>query len=360
MAVINSQGYNVLIDEDASILKSFIEQIKPSKIFVIIDENTKMFCLPKLEEYLKIPFSSIQIVSGEKFKNLKTCTLMWDALMKNGCDRKSLVINLGGGVIGDMGGFVASTYMRGVKFIQMPTTLLSQVDASVGGKLGIDFLGYKNMIGMFQNPELVWIETRFLKTLPERELKSGFAEVIKHGLIQSFDLWKKIIAKKLELTSEEWTTLVDESVQIKNKIVIEDPREGGLRKILNFGHTVGHAVETHFLEEGPGNKYDRLLHGEAIAIGMICESYISYKEGYLSGPELKEIRDFIMAIYPLEHKLLPYKDQILDNLKLDKKNEGGKINFSLLKSIGDCIYDKKINKLLIEDSLRYYDAGSSF
>jgi len=356
MSVINSQGYNVLIDEDASILKSFIEQIKPSKIFVIIDENTKLFCLPHLEAYLKMPFSSIQIVSGEKFKNLKTCTLMWDALMKNGCDRKSLVINLGGGVIGDMGGFVASTYMRGVKFIQMPTTLLSQVDASVGGKLGIDFLGYKNMIGMFQNPELVWVETRFLKTLPERELKSGFAEVIKHGLIQSAPLWEKVVSKKMDLTDEEWTSLVDESVQIKNKIVKEDPKENGLRKILNFGHTIGHAVETFFLEEKEDQKFGRLLHGEAIAIGMICESYISYKEGYLSGPELKQIRDFIDTIYPLEHKLMPFKEQIIKNLKLDKKNEAGEINFSLLKSIGNCMYDKKINKLLIEDSLRYYDA----
>jgi 3-dehydroquinate synthase len=356
MSVINSQGYNVLIDEDASILKSFIDQLKPSKIFVVIDENTKLFCLPHIEEYLKIPFSSIQIVSGEKFKNLKTCTLMWDALMKNGCDRKSLVINLGGGVIGDMGGFVAATFMRGVKFIQMPTTLLSQVDASVGGKLGIDFLGYKNMIGMFQNPELVWIETRFLKTLPERELKSGFAEVIKHGLIRSLELWNKIVTQKLDLSDGEWTNLVEISVKIKNNVVKEDPRENGLRKILNFGHTIGHAIETHFLEEGSDNKYGRLLHGEAIAIGMVCESYISYKEGHLSGPELKEIRDLITSIYPLAHKLIPYKQQIGENLKLDKKNDSGEVNFSLLKSIGDCMYDKKINKLLIEDSLRYYDA----
>ena len=356
MSVIKSQGYNVLIDEDASILKSFIEQLKPSKIFVVIDENTKLFCLPHLEEYLKIPFSSIQIVSGEKFKNLKTCTLMWDALMKNGCDRKSLVINLGGGVIGDMGGFVASTFMRGVRFIHMPTTLLSQVDASVGGKLGIDFLGYKNMIGMFQNPELVWIETRFLKTLPERELRSGYAEVIKHGLIKSQELWRKVVAQKLDLSDDEWTALVDVSVQIKNNVVKEDPKENGLRKILNFGHTIGHAAETHFLKEGPDNKYGRLLHGEAIAIGMLCESYISYKEGYLAGPEWRQIRELITSIYPLEHKLMPYKQQIFEILKLDKKNERGELNFSLLKSIGDCMYDKKINKLLIEDSLRYYDA----
>jgi len=356
MSVVNSQDYNVLIDEDTSILTSFIEQLKPSKIFVIVDENTKLHCLPHLESYLKIPFSSIQIVSGEKFKNLKTCTLMWDALIKNQCDRKSLVINLGGGVIGDMGGFVASTYMRGIKFIQMPTTLLSQVDASVGGKLGIDFLGYKNMIGMFQNPELVWIETKFLKTLPDRELKSGFAEVIKHALIQSSELWNNVVSQKLDLSDNEWTTLIDVSVHIKNNIVKQDPKEQGLRKILNFGHTIGHAVETHFLEEGPDNKFGRLLHGEAIAIGMICESYISYKEGYLSGPELKQIRELITSIYPLKHKLLPYKHQIIENLKLDKKNERGEVNFSLLKSIGDCIYDVKINKLLIEDSLRYFDA----
>ncbi|MBT8232571.1 MAG: 3-dehydroquinate synthase [Saprospiraceae bacterium] len=350
MPVIHSQDYNVLIDENPSILVSFIEQLKPSKIFVIVDENTKLLCLPILEKYLKTPFSSIQIVSGEKFKNLKTCTLMWDALMKNKCDRKSLIINLGGGVIGDMGGFLASTYMRGVTFIQMPTTLLSQVDASVGGKLGIDFLGIKNMIGLFQNPKLVWIETQFLKTLPYRELKSGFAEVIKHGLIRSESLWQSVKQSFPKIEDSDWKALVQTSVNIKNDIVKEDPLEKGLRKILNFGHTIGHAVESHFLDSP-----NHLLHGEAIAIGMICEAYISYKEGLLDGPALKEIRTFIDGFYNIDLKLLPIKNEILELILKDKKNTGDQINFSLLNKIGDCIYDKNISTLRIEESLTYFD-----
>lgn len=351
MAVIPSNSYNVLIDEDPTILASFVEQMKPTKIFVIVDNNTKEHCLPLLEAQLKTPFTCIQIMAGEIYKNLKTCTLIWDALIKNACDRKSLVIDLGGGVIGDMGGFVASTYMRGIPFIQIPTTLLSQVDASVGGKLGIDFLGFKNMIGVFKDPQMVWIQSQFLNTLSKRELRSGFAEVIKHGLIKSSELWNNVNTIDLNENDQiNWKYILESSIQIKNDVVLEDPFEKGLRKILNFGHTVGHAIETAFL-----NTEQPLLHGEAIAIGMICESYISYKEGLLSGPELKEIREFIDVFYPLEIVLKPFENEVLSHIKKDKKNEGGEVRCSLLKSIGHCIYDQKIGNSLVQESLRYYD-----
>ena len=351
MAVVDCIDYKVVIDENPSILTTFIEQLKPSKIFVIVDNNTKKYCLPYLEETLKLQFTAIQIMQGERFKNLKTCTQIWDALIKNGCDRKSLVINLGGGVIGDMGGFVAATYMRGVHFIQMPTTLLSQVDASVGGKLAIDFLDYKNMVGLFQNPDLVWINTEFLQTLSPRELSSGYAEVIKHALIKSPELWDIIKDKaNLDYTKEEWTHLVDLSVRIKKEVVTEDPFEKGLRKILNYGHTVGHAVESSLL-----NTDHYLLHGEAIAIGMICENFISYKSGLLSPEEMKVVNQYLLNHYPLRPRLSIIKDQAMLMMNMDKKNASGKKSFSLIESIGTCNFDQFPDNFLIEEALAYFD-----
>ena len=350
MADITSNNYNILIDEDYAILKSFINQNKASKIFVIADENTKAYCLPVLEKEIKLNFSCIQIASGEKFKNIKTCVQLWNALLSNGCDRHSLIINLGGGVIGDMGGFVASTYMRGVPFIQVPTTLLSQVDASVGGKLGIDFLEHKNMVGLFNNPELVWIDTRFLKTLPERQLKSGFAEVIKHALIRSKSYWEELLAHAQNWDAYDWASVVEKSVRIKNQVVAEDPFEKGPRKILNFGHTIGHAVESFYL-----NTETALLHGEAIAIGMVCESYLSYENGMLSGDELRQISQLVHDIYPLSIDLSSHADQLLSFMQKDKKNMADNIMFSSISSIGDGLYNQRFEKSHILKSFEYYE-----
>ena len=291
-----------------------------SKIAILVDENTKRDCLyklPKIEKSL-----IIKIPSGEENKNISTCSVIWEKLTESQLDRNSLLINLGGGVIGDMGGFCASTYKRGIDFIQIPTTLLAMVDSSVGGKLGVDFKDLKNQIGVFNNPKSVLIDPEFLKTLPEKELKSGFAEVVKHALIADKDLWCKIISTPF--ANLDWQEIITISVDIKNNIVLSDPLENGERKKLNFGHTYGHAIESYYLEKGTP-----ILHGEAVFMGMILEIDLSS----ISEVEKQEIKNFILSNFSLP--FTPKKSDILSNLVNDKKNKEGKINFSLLNKIGD-------------------------
>ena len=214
-----------------------------SKVAILVDENTKRDCLPKLPQF-ENPII-IEIKSGEENKNINTCNFIWEQLTAQHFDRNSLLINLGGGVIGDMGGFAASTYKRGIDFIQIPTTLLAMVDASVGGKLGVDFNGLKNQIGLFNNPESVLIFPEFLETLPENQLKSGFAEVVKHALISDKNLWEELTSTTFDKLN--WEAIILTSIQIKNNIILSDPFEKGNRKKLNFGHTFGHAVESYYL-----------------------------------------------------------------------------------------------------------------
>lgn len=329
-------------------ITSFLEGKQYSKIAVLVDENTEEHCLPLILDALPEHYL-ITIRSGEQNKNLATCEDIWYALTEAGFDRKGLLINLGGGVIGDMGGFVASTYKRGFHFLNIPTTLLSQVDASVGGKLGIDFNGFKNHIGIFNEPQNVLICTEFYNTLPSREIRSGFAEVIKHGLIFDKSYWQKISLVTHE--DAHWTTLVDRSINIKKEVVKQDPYESGLRKILNFGHTIGHAVESYFLEI-PGQ---RLLHGEAIAVGMICEAYLSKKFTGLTDEALESITQYLIKIY--EPKTLDVKlfEDILQLTIQDKKNEGGVVQFSLLKAIGECTINIPIGIPDMVDSLYYFN-----
>lgn len=350
MPKIESKAYNILINEDYAILKSFIEQFKASSVFILADSNTKRDCLPILEEKLKISFSCIQIAPGEQFKNLKTCTQIWNALIQNGCDRHSLIINLGGGVIGDMGGFIASTYMRGIKFINIPTSLLAQVDASVGGKLGIDFLEFKNMIGVFNNPELVWIDTQFLQTLPLEHLRSGYAEVIKHALIASEEHWFLLSKDYFDWEEKNWQDIITRSINIKNRIVSEDPYENGLRKILNFGHTIGHAIEGQYL-----NTEKPILHGNCVAAGMICESYLSNQKLMLSNSDLRKITSYLIEIFPEKIELLSHGKELIERMISDKKNYKGNIMISTLSSIGDCLYNQKFDKDDILKSFEYYE-----
>jgi len=350
MSVIKAQNYNILIDEEEALFASFIDRLKPSSVFVIVDENTELYCLPRLKTYMKIPFSSIRISSGEQYKNLKTSTQIWNALISHGADRKSLIINLGGGVIGDMGGFVASTYMRGMRFIQIPTSLLSQVDAGIGGKLGIDFLAYKNMIGVFNNPEMVWIDSSFLNTLPDRELNSGLAEIYKHALIHSNEHWDYLSARDKAIRNWPFTEIIERSVIIKNEIVEQDPFEQGLRKILNFGHTIGHAVETYF-----SDKENALLHGEAIFIGMICEAYVSYTKSMISRDDLEKIQKVLSEHIQERPSLLGMSEELLGLLKKDKKNTNQKLMLSLLNGIGSCAYDIECHPNEITDAFRFFD-----
>jgi 3-dehydroquinate synthase len=338
----------IFIDQSIrTIASSVFKDSSHSQIALLADEHTKRLCYPLLKPLLP-RHTLITIKSGEERKNLETCSYIWQQLTDKNFDRKALLVNLGGGVIGDMGGFCASTYKRGIDFMQIPTTLLSQVDASVGGKLGIDFNGFKNHIGVFQEPVAVLIATEFLSTLTKSEVRSGFAEIIKHCLIADATMWDKI--RKRDLDKQNWTELVPHSVEIKKKVVAQDPTEKGLRKILNFGHTVGHAVESYFLVQAK----KRLLHGEAIAIGMICESYISHRRDLLDEKSLNAIEEFLFSVYGRVKIMSQDIEAIIPLTKQDKKNTGGTIQCVLLNGIGKPVYDQKLSVPDIYEALQYY------
>jgi 3-dehydroquinate synthase len=328
-------------------LEKFLKGKQYSKVCILTDENTEKHCFPLIYHLFPDPYL-IRIRSGEENKNLAACEKIWKQMTDFQLDRKALTINLGGGVIGDMGGFCAATYKRGIDFIQIPTTLLSQVDASVGGKLGIDFHGFKNHIGVFKDPVAVLIDTVFLKTLPKEELRSGFAEVIKHCLIADAKKWKEI--SNLPLEKQDWDELVKHSIAIKSKVTEEDPYEKGLRKILNFGHTIGHAIESYFLPI-PGK---RLLHGEAIAIGMIAETYLAWKKEFINEDELDKIRKYILSIYEKKEILDFDIDKILPLILQDKKNEKEIIQCSLLEKIGKANYNIPVTLNEIREAIKYY------
>jgi 3-dehydroquinate synthase len=329
MQSIKSTGYKVHFNSNAyKELIRYLSKNQNSKMFIIVDENTFIDCYPIFMEQLEVEIDTevIEIEAGEIHKNIETCSGLWNVLTELGADRKSLIVNLGGGVITDMGGFVASTYKRGISFINVPTTLLSMVDASVGGKTGVDLGVLKNQIGLFSNPEMVLIDSRYLETVSEREIKSGLAEVIKYGLVNDNKLWVQLRDSN-ELNINLINSMIYDSITIKNKIVIEDPKENSLRKTLNFGHTLGHAIESYFLES---EDKETLTHGEAIAAGMITESYISYKILDFPLDKLTEVKQTILDIFGLiDLKSDDYKE-ILSLLKHDKKNINGNVNFVLL------------------------------
>lgn len=329
-------------------LATFFTQNEYSHIAILVDEFTNKYCLPIIQDLLPSNFTKILIKSGEHHKNLATCEQVWDRMTKANMDRHSLLVNLGGGVIGDLGGFCASTYKRGIDFIQIPTTLLAQVDASVGGKLGIDFHGLKNHIGVFQLPKAVLIDPTFIDTLSIQQKKSGFAEIIKHCLIRDEKEWSAIRQQSFE--ELDLSKLIAHSVAIKEAVVLEDPKEAGLRKILNFGHTLGHAIETYLLDKGKR----KILHGEAIAIGMIVEAFISHQRDLISLQELEEIESYLFENYG-RVKLHPEEiSKIIALTAQDKKNKGKEIRFSLLTGIGDCGYDIPVSASEMKKAIQYY------
>ncbi|REE81737.1 3-dehydroquinate synthase [Lutibacter oceani] len=355
MTPILSNNYYVNFQEDAySKLNEYIASNTPSKIFVLVDENTHEHCLPILMETLEttVDIEIIEIESGEENKNLDTCSGVWHALTELGADRKSLLINLGGGVITDLGGFVASCFKRGIAFINIPTTLLSMVDASVGGKTGVDLGVLKNQIGLFSDPEMVLIDTHYLDTVTEREIRSGLAEIIKYGLSYDIKLWDNINSFN-ELNTKNISSLIHRSIEIKNEVVTEDPKENGLRKILNFGHTLGHAIESYFLES---DSKENLTHGEAIAIGMITETYISEKLLNFPSEKLKEIKKLIIEIYGKTLIETSDYNPIIELLIHDKKNVGGRVNFVLLTDFEMFKLDCKVEKDLLIEALNFYNS----
>ncbi|MFT5834435.1 MAG: 3-dehydroquinate synthase [Cognaticolwellia sp.] len=349
MEIIKLSDYNIYVGENSwKILQSYVE--KYPKIFVIVDDHTARDCLPILISNLpNIDFNIISIPSGELHKNIETCQIIWQTMMANSGNRNALTINLGGGVIGDMGGFCASTFKRGMDFIQIPTTLLSQVDASIGGKLGIDFENIKNSIGLFANPQAVFVNPIFLNTLPKREVRSGFAEIIKHALIVDAKQWQ-LLKTITDLTKVDWSERLMPSLNIKKTVVEADPFEKGWRKSLNFGHTIGHAVESLLL-----GSTSPLLHGEAIAIGMICESYLSHKILGMSEANLNEICNFILSIYGKIDITMLTNNDLLNLMRQDKKNDANMINFTLLNQIGDANVNQTTNEQRITESINFYN-----
>jgi len=329
----------------AFLLKSFFEKKTYSRVVVLTDRNTRIHCYPVINSNSP-PHEIIEIEAGETYKNIDTCQLIWQRMTDLRLDRHSLVVVLGGGVLGDMGGFCAATYKRGVDFLLLPTTLLAQVDASVGGKLAIDFNGIKNHIGVFQLPVSTLICPEFLKTLPFRELRSGFAEVIKHCIIGDRKMWDVI--RKKDVADQDWQTVIDHSVEFKSQVTAEDPKEKGRRKILNFGHTVGHALETYFLETE-----NRLYHGEAIAAGMIAESYIARQKGLITLDQESQITSYLDSIYGRIE--VPKDSGIIDIMYQDKKNKGNKILMALPQGIGDAIWDVEVNEEQVIESLSFLD-----
>ncbi|WP_166966479.1 3-dehydroquinate synthase [Yeosuana marina] len=337
-----------------SSLNKHIKESNFSNIFVLVDENTHELCLPILLNQLETTstIEIIEIEAGEIHKTIETCLGVWSTLSDFDGDRKSLLINVGGGVITDLGGFVASTFKRGIAYINIPTTLLSMVDASVGGKTGVDLGTLKNQIGVISTPDLVLIDTQYLKTLPQNQMRSGLAEMLKHGLISDESYWNKF-TKLSDMSFDNLDELIYKSILIKKNVVDVDPYENNLRKTLNFGHTLGHAIESYCLSN-PNKK--ELLHGEAIAIGIVLASYISSQ---LVGLPLQTAND-IKTVFNKYYGVIKFDESdyapILELMKYDKKNHHGNINFVLLEAIGKPKIDCLVDELIIIEAFKFYES----
>ena len=351
MEKIKAINYSIVFKQDRyEPLIDFLNKSDYSSLFVLVDEHTKQHCLPHFKSNVPFDFQIITIPFGEHHKTLETCVSVWNTLEKVKADRKSILINIGGGMVTDIGGFIAATFKRGIQFINISTSLLGMVDASVGGKTGIDFNGLKNQIGVFANPEMVLIDVTYLKTLPKRELVSGMAEVIKYAITYDLNLWS-YLKTSIDIETLDLPKIIHRSISIKNEVVNKDPKEQSLRKILNYGHTIGHAIETYFLQS---NTKKTLTHGEAIAIGMICETYISSILFNFPKKKLEILKKYILSLFGKMNLNKNEFETILKLMKHDKKNIKGEIRFVLLNDIADHKIDCKVSTSLIIDSLDYY------
>lgn len=352
--VITTSGYQIYTGPSAfSDLNGFLKEKEYNDVdfFILTDQNTNHHCLPLLLDNIKALKDAevVTIAPGEESKSIDMCRSLWRSLALKGAGRNDVVLNLGGGVVCDLGGFVASTFKRGMRFIHIPTSLLAMVDASVGGKTGINLDRLKNMVGTFTSPEAVFIQPDFLATLDKRNYLSGLAEIVKHALIADMDYWEKIKLTQLS-DFDQWCRLISKSVELKGRIVEKDYKESGLRKVLNFGHTIGHAMESYSFEKDN----TPLLHGEAIAIGMICEAYISHKVCGLSRSSLDDITAYLHSAF--NHYRVDPTDyhKLIEFMKHDKKRIGQAMNFALLNSIGNPVPEKEVGIEVIIDGLNYY------
>lgn len=331
-------------------LVNAIAECEHDKIFILTDQTTHDMCLPKLQNFLSLKGAqSIVIKAGDTNKTLDSLAEVWTALSQGGATRHSLMINLGGGMVTDLGGFAASTFKRGIDFINIPTTLLAMVDASVGGKTGINFGGLKNEIGVFSDSKFVIINTQFLDTLDHDNICSGYAEMLKHGLISDNKHWAELVGFNLAQPDlAQLQRMVAESIKVKERIVTEDPHEHGIRKALNLGHTVGHALESFAMKHGRP-----VLHGYAVAYGMVCELYLSARKTGFPTDKMHQTVRFILDHYGR----LPYTcddyPELLELMRHDKKNTSGIINFTLLGGIGDIRINQTATKEEIEEALDF-------
>jgi len=353
MQSIKAKDYYIFFNKNAyAELNNYIKKSSYSKLFIVGDNNTIKFCLPRFKEFLSVN-KSIEILKigiGEASKSIESCTQLWQKLCDLEADRHSLIINLGGGIVTDLGGFVAATLKRGVNFINIPTTLLGMVDAAIGGKTGVNLGVLKNQIGAFYNPKMILIDTEFLKTLAPRELRSGMAEIIKYGLSYDANLLD-LILKYNSNNFSDLEKLIYKSVEIKNEVVLKDPTEQNLRKVLNFGHSLGHAIESYFLKQSDKKT---ITHGEAVASGMVMATYLSNKYHNFDRVKADELKTFIINYFgKIDLKSTDFNG-VLSLLKHDKKAESGIVKFVLINKVGSYKIDCEVKDTDLIKSLQYY------
>jgi 3-dehydroquinate synthase len=331
-------------------LSRIISGYPEDKIFLVTDDNCNRYCFPRIINTRGLGnVKKVVITSGEENKILSSVEQIWLFMSRNGADRKSLAINLGGGMVTDLGSFAASTFKRGLDFINIPTTLLAQVDASVGGKTGFNFNGLKNEIGVINQPKTVLIDTRFLKSIDKANFISGYAEMIKHGLIQSVDHLSEVRNFNLEEPDyEKLAGIIARSVAIKDYFVFEDPNEKNIRKALNFGHTMGHAFESFYLQSG-----NPILHGYAVAYGMIAELYLSYRVCNFPVELLNELSAWLLSVYGKPEFSEQDFETLYSLMTHDKKNEGMRINFTLIPSVGEVLINQNCSREIVYEALDY-------
>ena len=337
-----------------SSLTSAVSECERDRTFVLVDETTEKLCLPLIAGFDCVRGAKIITIGAtDEHKTLESLAHVWECLQHGGATRHSLMINLGGGMVTDLGGFAASTFKRGINYINIPTTLLSMVDASVGGKTGINFGGLKNEIGVFNNARSVILDTTFLKTLDHENIHSGYAEMLKHGLIATEAMWAKLVNFDLAASDyQQLSRMLADSVQVKERIVEQDPTEKGLRKALNLGHTVGHAFESLALQRHP------ILHGYAVAYGLVCELYLSCIKTGFPVDKMRQTVRFINENYGQMTITCDDYPTLLELMTHDKKNVAGEINFTLLGGVGDIRINQIATKEEIFEALDFYREGN--
>ncbi len=339
--------YTIFLENAEKHLHQLLHKNQYSKFVVLMDENTKRHCFPLFKNMMgDYEMELLTLPAGEINKNIESLQLIWDCLTSLIADRAALLICLGGGMIGDIGGLAAGTYKRGIDYIYFPTSLLALVDASIGGKVAIDYRDLKNQIGLFNNPKAVFTHVEFLNTLPKREMRSGFVELMKHALIASPHLWEELVIFDFP-DLPKLIEMIEKSLRIKKQIVESDPYERGMRKILNFGHTVGHAVESSLLRQGKD-----ILHGEAVAFGIIAETYISMEHFDLAGNVVQQICD---TLKPFCNTSVVHVDvdELMMLIENDKKNMQNELRFSLIKDLGNARHDVVIESEIARKGIHW-------